>query len=118
MAIDKSETEQYRSAKDQGCGDQSREELPCDQQLTPHGRQKVIMQAFFYDLTAEQPGEEPHTAKEYSDTQIENLKRVSQHPRVFFNAAIPTHWAGKSMDTKHHGGSKGQQINPNAATHP
>src|SRR5207302_6132626 len=88
MSIDKGETEQHGSAKNKRGRDQSGKKLPCYPPLAPHRREEIIMQAFFYNLTAEQPGEQAHAAKENSETQIKYLERVGQHSRVFFNAAI------------------------------
>ena len=118
MSIDKGETEQHGSAKDQRGSDQSGQKLPCYQQLTPHGREEIIMQAFLHDLTAEQPGEQAHAAKENPDAQIKYLERVGQHARVFFNAAIASHGAGKRVNAEHYSWSKCQQVDPYAAAHP
>src|SRR6185312_7567701 len=118
MTVCKKETNKYRCGKDQRRGDQSGQELPCYQQLTPHGSQEVIVQAFFYDLSAEQPGEQAHTAEEDPNAQIEYLECVGQDPRVFFNAAIASHWTGKRVDAEHEGWSKSEQVNPYAAAHP
>ena len=76
------------------------------------------MQALLHDLTAEQPGKQSHAAKKDPDAQIENLERIGQHARVFLNAAIASHGAGKRVDTKHQCGSKCEQVDPNAAAHP
>src|ERR1700739_1679264 len=100
MPINQHEAEEHRSAKNERCCDQSGQKLPCHQQLTANRQEEIIVQAFFHDFSAEQPCEKPHAAKKDSDAQIKYLESVSQHARVFLNAAITSHGAGKRVDAK------------------
>src|SRR6266403_5745807 len=118
MAVSKGEAEQHGSAEYKRRRNQSGQKLPCHQQFAPHGREKIIVQAFFHYFPAEEPCEQAHTAKENAHAEIEDLKHICQYPRVFVNTAVATHGAGQCMDTEHRGGSEGQQVNPYAAAHP
>src|SRR5437762_2626901 len=91
MSVGKDETEQDGRSKDKRSSNKSGQKLPCHQQLPPHRREKIIVQAFLHDLPAEQPGEQAHAAEENSHTQIKYLEGIRQYSRVFLNTAITAH---------------------------
>src|SRR5262249_32829520 len=100
VAVEKGEAEQNRSAEDQGSRNQAGHELRSYQQLAAHRRQEVIMQAFFHDFAAKQPGEQAHAPEEDPHAQVEDLEDVGKDARIFAHIAPAAHRAVQGVDAE------------------
>src|SRR5262249_39595582 len=76
------------------------------------------MQALLYNLAAEQPCEQPHTAEEDAQAKVEELKDNGKDLRVFRETTMPAAPALDRMAPDHKHWPKRQQVDPYAAPHP